>query len=192
MSETNPFPLAPVTKGSSINWTNFLELELAAFDKTYSVPYTYNYNLNIQRSLGSNLVAQIGYVGSMSHRLPSWYEGNPITSAGHTSCLADTSQGGCASSPYFDRYFPQYMTQTANYSGYPYYLTVGMKTQKATQTTTGRQADQTSVARIAVHLGLHVFACAGRRLGYGVRRRRRPRKELHSWLPIPQLRRLGL
>ncbi len=121
-SEANPFPIPAVTKTSSINWLNYLEEELAVFEPNYTVPYTYNYNLNVQRSLGSNFVAQIGYVGSVSHRLASWYEGDPITTAGHQECLANPS---CEGTPYYDRYFPQYMTDTQNFAGYPYYLSIG-------------------------------------------------------------------
>jgi hypothetical protein len=127
-SEANPFPIAPVTPQTKVNWLNYLEEELAVFNSSYSVPYTYNYNLNIQRALGANLIAQIGYVGSTSHRLASWYEGDPITPAGHTACLADTAPHGCASSPYYDRSYPQYMTDTANYAGYPYYLSIADQT----------------------------------------------------------------
>ena len=124
-SEANPFPLAPVTPGSTINWLNYLEEELAVFDPSYSVPYTYNFNLNVQRSLGGNIVAQVGYVGSVAHRLASWNEGDPITAAGHTACLANP---GCAGTPYYDRAFPQYMADTANYAGFPYYLSVANQT----------------------------------------------------------------
>jgi len=138
-SEANPFPLAQVTKGATVNWTNYLELELAAFDKSYSVPYTYNYNLNVQRSLGGNFVAQVGYVGSVSHRLASWYEGDPITSAGHTACLADTA--GCAADPqYIHRDYPQYTAQPANYFGYPWYLTVGMQNSEGSSNYNSLQA----------------------------------------------------
>jgi hypothetical protein len=124
-SEKNPFPIAPITPTSPINWSNFAENDLGAFDKNYNVPYTYNYNLNIQRSFGSNLLAQIGYVGSVSHRLSTWYEGDPITAAGHAACLADTT--GCASSPqYIHLFYPQYGAQPALApTGQPWYLSIG-------------------------------------------------------------------
>ncbi len=122
--ETNPFPMTPITPTTTINWLNFLEEDLAVYDKSYNVPYTYNYNLNIQRSFGSNLIAQIGYVGSLSRRLATWYEGDPITPTGHTACMADNGAGGCATNPYYDRSYPQYMADTRNFEGYPYYLSV--------------------------------------------------------------------
>ena len=48
-------------------------------------------------------------VGSLSHRLPTWYEGDPITAAGHAGCLADPV---CSTDPaLIHEFFPQY---TAN------------------------------------------------------------------------------
>ncbi len=122
-STSNPFPLAPITPSSTINWSNYLFEELAVFDKSYNVPYTFNYNLNIQRAIGANMVAQLGYVGSVSHRLSSWHEGDPITSAGHAACLAGYASGACNSE--YPLYYPQYMADTAALDGYPYYLSVG-------------------------------------------------------------------
>jgi hypothetical protein len=145
-SETNPFPIAPVTPSTTINWLNYLEEELAVFNKAYLVPYTYNYNLNIQRALGANYIAQIGYVGSVSHRLSSWYEGDPITSAGHTACLADPT---CNTNPYyFDRTHVQYMTDTANFSGFPYYLSVA---QQATEGSSNYNSFQASLRKAPSH-----------------------------------------
>ena len=73
------------------------------------MPYTYNYNLGIQRAVGGNMIAEVRYVGSVSHRLATWYEGDPITAAGHTACLADP---GCSADPnYIHLFYPQY---TAN------------------------------------------------------------------------------
>jgi hypothetical protein len=95
VSEPNRFPYTVPPPGSAIPWaSNYSTLDLATFDRQYSVPYTYNYNLNIQRALGGNMVAQLGYVGSNSHRLASWHEGDPITAAGHAACLASPSCAG--------------------------------------------------------------------------------------------------
>src|SRR5208282_6418673 len=95
---TNIFPYATPKPGAAVDWAGdgYFENVLNAFASSYTAPYTYNFNLNIQRQLGSHYVAQIGYVGSLSHRLATWYEGDPITPTGHTACLADP---GCASNP---------------------------------------------------------------------------------------------
>jgi hypothetical protein len=133
LSEANPFPYTAPTAGASVNWPNYAELDLAAFDKSYSVPYTYNFNLNIQRALGGNMIAQIGYVGSVSHRLPTWFDGDRITQAGHDACLTNPV---CSQFPADVRlFFPQYGTQPAIVpgtegggalgNGIPWYLSVG-------------------------------------------------------------------
>jgi hypothetical protein len=145
-SETNPFPIAPITPSTNINWLNYLEEELAVFNHGYSVPYTFNYNLNIQRALGSNYIAQIGYVGSVSHRLASWTEGDPITQAGHTACLADPT---CNNNPlYFDRSSVQYMTDTANFEGFPYYLSVA---EQQTEGSSSYSSFQASLRKAPSH-----------------------------------------
>jgi hypothetical protein len=105
-SEPNPFPFTPPAAGGTVNWSIYNELDLAAFDKNYGVPYTFNYNLGIQRAVGGNMIAEVRYVGSVSHRLATWYEGDPITAAGHTACLADP---GCSADPnYIHLFYPQY------------------------------------------------------------------------------------
>jgi hypothetical protein len=41
------------------------------------LPYTQDWDLNIQRSLGSDLLLQVGYVGTKGTKLPRFIEGNP-------------------------------------------------------------------------------------------------------------------
>jgi len=125
-SETNPFPFNTPKPGQAVNWSIYNQLDLAAFDKNYSVPYTYNFNLNIQRSLGATMVLQIGYVGSVSHRLSTWYEGDAITPAGHAACLANPACAGNAQLVHI--LFPQYTVQPATAApGIPWYASVGMQ-----------------------------------------------------------------
>ena len=119
VSGPNPFPYTTPAAGSTnINWGgDYSTLQEAVFDKSYRAPYTYNFNVNIQRSLGGNMVAQIGYVGSLSHRLSTWHEGDNITPAGHAACLANS---GCAGNlPSIHLAFPQYTAQPATVTGNP-------------------------------------------------------------------------
>jgi Carboxypeptidase regulatory-like domain len=126
----DPFPFTTPAPGSALNWVGegYYYLTLNAFATTYIPPYTYNFNVNIQRELGSHYRAQIGYVGSLSHRLPTWNEGDPITAAGHASCLANPTCAGNPGSVHL--YFPQYTAQPAlapGSGGYPWYASVGQQ-----------------------------------------------------------------
>lgn len=126
-SEPNPFPYNTPKPGGTVNWAGdgYYELTLNAFASNYIPPYTYNFNVNIQRQLGSHYLAQVGYVGSTSHRLATWFEGDPITPAGHAACLASPSCKGLPN--YTHLLFPQYAAQPALVPGtpYPWYLSVG-------------------------------------------------------------------
>ena len=45
------------------------EISISTYPTNYTVPYVYNFNLNVQRELPSNMVLQLGYVGSIGHKL---------------------------------------------------------------------------------------------------------------------------
>jgi hypothetical protein len=122
-SMQNPFPYAPVRPGDAIDWMSYLPLQLAAFAPGYTVPYTYNFNLNVQRGFTPSLVGQVGYVGSASHRLAAWYEGDAITPAGHQACLA--SPMCTANVGRVHLLFPQYTALPATVPGNPYGLPYG-------------------------------------------------------------------
>jgi hypothetical protein len=121
----NKFPYAIPTPGdTNIDWSGlYYLLGLATFDTRYSVPYAENFNLNVQRSLPSSMILQISYVGTMGHRLASWYDGDAITAAGHAACLAgavppgfpdvpgDNCNNGLAGS--IHQYFPQFTEDPA-------------------------------------------------------------------------------
>ena len=110
-TEPNPFPYTTPSAGGKVDWNIYNELGLATFTPNYNVPYTYNYNLNVQRLFGSSTLVQIGYVGSVSHRLATWHEGDYITAAGHAACLANPA---CAADPfYIHLFFPQYTSDPA-------------------------------------------------------------------------------
>lgn len=119
----NPFPYAHPKAGAPIRWMDYLPLQLAAFSPDYSVPYAYNFNVNVQRALGPKRVAQIGYVGSIGRRLASWYEGDSITPAGHAACLASPMCVANRSSIHL--LFPQFTAQSATVPGNPFGLPFG-------------------------------------------------------------------
>ena len=135
-SEGNVFPYARPATGSALNWANYTNLDLSVPDPKYNVPFSYNFNINIQKELPGRMVAQIGYVGTLGRRLPRVTEADPITAAGHAACLADTTPTtGCAANlNNIHQLFPQYTAQPAIYpgsvsatqpNGNPWYLSVG-------------------------------------------------------------------
>ncbi len=154
----NPFPFTPPAPGGAVDWSQYNTLALSAFSDQYSVPYTYNFNLNVQRAVGANIIVQVGYVGSVSHRLASWYEGDPITSAGHAACLANPD---CAGSPtQVHLLFPQYTAQPAIVpgtgggaipgfpNGFPWYLSIGAQN---TEGHSNYNSFQASVVKAPTH-----------------------------------------
>ena len=149
VSEPNRFPaMIPGPGDTDVDWAGlYYELRLATFDRTkYTVPYSENFNLNIQRALRGDMILQIGYVGSVAHRLPSWYDADYITPAGHAACLAGSVPAGfpanynCNSglAGSIHTYFPQFTADPALAypagafpsfpNGVPWYTTVADQT----------------------------------------------------------------
>lgn len=52
-------------------------MTLLVINRNLRLPYAQDWNLNIQRSLGSDFLFQIGYVGTTGVKLPRLIEGNP-------------------------------------------------------------------------------------------------------------------
>jgi hypothetical protein len=86
----NPFPYAVPKPGANVNFMSLYPLEMDNLTSEFDVPYTYNFNLNVQRSLPSNMVLTLGYVGSLGRKLDRAREGDPITQQGHDDCLNGT------------------------------------------------------------------------------------------------------
>ena len=122
---SNPFPYTRPTAGSQLDWSQYTTLDISTYPKNYTVPYVYNFNLNVQRALPGSMVLQVGYVGSIGRHLVRAYEADPITPAGHAACLTDPSCSPSAA----HLTSPQYFTQPATYPGtsIPWYLSVGQQ-----------------------------------------------------------------
>jgi len=52
-------------------------MTLLVVSRNLHLPYAQDWNLNVQRSFGENLLLQAGYVGTTGVRLPRFIEGNP-------------------------------------------------------------------------------------------------------------------
>ena len=126
-SRNNPFPYQRPQPGATLDWdNNYFALDLSQPGENYLPSYSYNFNLNVQRSIGSKMVAQVGYVGSLGRKLARTYEGDPITPAGHAACLANPD---CtANIAQLHLFFPEYTAQPALTSnGFPWYLSVAQQ-----------------------------------------------------------------
>jgi hypothetical protein len=132
VSEKSPFPYTPPAPGSALNWLNYVEQDTSSVDPHYTVPYIYNFNLNVQRQLTNTMILQIGYVGSLGHKLATAYEADTITAAGHAACLANpncytpaTSTTPASIDPAMHLDFPQYYVEPVVFQGYPAYASIG-------------------------------------------------------------------
>jgi Carboxypeptidase regulatory-like domain/TonB dependent receptor len=50
-------------------------------------PYIYQYNVSVERQIGSGLMAEIGYAGSSSHKLLTWVDQDPFILGGNMRLL---------------------------------------------------------------------------------------------------------
>jgi len=76
----NPFPSKPLTTSADFVASLFVPYFGASsvfIDPHLRTPYIYQYNLSIQRQLADGLAAEIGYVGSSSHKLVAEMDGDP-------------------------------------------------------------------------------------------------------------------
>jgi len=64
-------------------------------------PYIFQYNLSVQRQLANGLMAEVGYVGSSSHKLLTWVDQNPfvLSTVGTANPVRILNQQLLASNP---------------------------------------------------------------------------------------------
>jgi hypothetical protein len=79
----NPFPSHQTLSSKDPNF--FRQLGAIPFGSSQWIanphlktPYIYQYNLSVQQQLAKDLVVEVGYVGSDSHRLMATEDGNPM------------------------------------------------------------------------------------------------------------------
>ncbi len=88
----SPISAPPYLQTPQVNFPNFANpyagqnlftgqfaepMTLLTLAPNLPLPYTQDWNLNIQKSFGANWLAQIGYVGTKGTKLPRFIEGNP-------------------------------------------------------------------------------------------------------------------
>jgi len=88
-SLANKFPFTLPKPGAALDFSQFFPMSLNVMDPKFDTPYSYNFNLNMQRELPAKTILGIGYVGATARKLITSTEGNPITAAGQAACIAD-------------------------------------------------------------------------------------------------------
>ena len=88
---TNKFPFTPAKAGSAVNFENYFPDNLSNVTPGYRPPYTYNFNLNIQRQLSPACFFSSAMLDRVAHDFPREFEGDPITAAGHAACVANAT-----------------------------------------------------------------------------------------------------
>lgn len=117
-SEANRFPYTFPTPGQSIDFSSLAPYDLSGIDPGYDVPYTYNFNLNVERQLPGNQLLTIGYVGSLGRHLVRAYEADQETAAGHAAAVAmcnSLGSAGCQTmaTSNLSLSYPQWFTETS-------------------------------------------------------------------------------
>ena len=77
----NPFPSKPVDHNIDFAAAGLLPYggtSIFLDDPHLTTPYTYQYNLSVQREVARNMTIQLGYLGSSSHGLTSLVDTNPF------------------------------------------------------------------------------------------------------------------
>jgi len=88
-----PLNTGPNHPDNNVNWANFTPIGSSpAFYFGNRNPYTENYDLSIQRQLGTATLLTLSYVGAQSHRLLTTMEANPATPS---LCLNQVLNPGC-------------------------------------------------------------------------------------------------
>jgi outer membrane receptor protein involved in Fe transport len=109
----NPFPSTPPPSNLDFAAAGFLPINSGGavylVDPHLRTPYTYQYNLSLQREIAPNTVLEITYVGSSSHGLTTLVDVNPFVlgttdrvlnlQQGNSSCVDDDLNSSSGADP---------------------------------------------------------------------------------------------
>lgn len=87
-SLANKFPFTVPSPGTPVDFSFFEPLSISVIDPKFSVPYSQNYNLTVQRELPAKMIMTVGYVGAQGRKLITAFELNP-----------GINPAGCAANP---------------------------------------------------------------------------------------------
>jgi len=87
----DPFPTKPPPRNLDFAAEGYLPFGTGIYfvNPHLRTPYIYQYNFSIQRQLAPNLMAEVGYVGSLTHHEITWTDENPIVPS---TCSSGTCQ----------------------------------------------------------------------------------------------------
>jgi hypothetical protein len=87
----NKFPyVSPAAGTTNIDFTQFqIGPNLSVIPKNFTTPYSFNYNLTVERELPSQTILRVAYVGAHGENLITSYTFNPIIKSNIAVCLAD-------------------------------------------------------------------------------------------------------
>ena len=114
----NPFPSKPPPKNIDFDASGFLPFGgggVFFVDPHLRTPYTYHYNLSIQRELAKSLVFEASYVGSSSHKLTSLVDADPFNLGTSTRLFNATPGNDVFSSRAFSYLLEFRNVSTAHY-----------------------------------------------------------------------------
>jgi len=83
----NKYPFTAPAKGSNVDFSFFEPFSLNLISPNFSVPYSVNYNLTMQRQFAGHTILSVGYVGASARHNERAYELNPIVNP--QACAAD-------------------------------------------------------------------------------------------------------
>jgi len=147
----NPFPSKPPDHNLNFLDAGFLPINAAGsvytVDPHLKTPYTYQYNLSLQRQLMSNLVFEASYVGSSSHGLTSLQDINPFILGttdrilnlvpGNSSCVDYSGNTTSNADP----------AATCSYAGLPEFRNVANASYNSLQVSLTQQLTNSRIGR---------------------------------------------
>jgi hypothetical protein len=126
-STQNPcqrFPYIVPSSSNSVNWATYLPISgQNVFDRRNTIPYTEQFNFNIQRQVGPSTVVTVGYVGSVGRHLLSQDSENPANAAKCLQIRAALGPGSCG--PFAEDQIFQLAPGVTDYGTRPYSVTSG-------------------------------------------------------------------
>lgn len=161
----NPFPSHRPPSNLDFNAAGFLPINAGGsvyiVDPHLRTPYTYQFNLSLQRELLHNLVMELSYVGSSSHGLTSLQDINPFIlgttdqilnlTPGNSSCVDDSNY---STNPTVNAAVNAGLSPVCSYATLPEFRNVGFANYNSLQASLTRQiADSRYIGRTYFTLG---------------------------------------